>query len=79
VLPAYGRIDMAARRPAEPVIVGLIADTHALVRPEALEALAGVTRIVHAGDVGAPEVLRALARVAPVSDAGRACSARARR
>jgi len=47
--------------------VGLIADTHALVRPEALDALAGVTRIVHAGDVGAPEVLRALARVAPVT------------
>ena len=50
--------------------MGLIAATHALVRPEALEALAGLTRIVHAGDVGAPEVLRALARVAPVSDAG---------
>jgi hypothetical protein len=62
---------MAARRAADPVVdpivVGVIADTHALVRPEALDALAGVTRIVHAGDVGAPEVLRALARVAPVT------------
>ena len=40
---------------------------HGLVRPEALAALAGVSRIVHAGDVGAPAVLRALARVAPVT------------
>lgn len=46
--------------------VGLIADTHGLVRPEALEALAGVERIVHAGDVGRSEVLDALARIAPV-------------
>ena len=58
---------MVARRAADPIVVGLIADTHALVRPEALDALAGVTSIVHAGDVGAPEVLRALRRVAPVT------------
>ena len=62
---------MAARRAADPIVhpivVGLIADTHALVRPEALDVLAGVARIVHAGDVGAPDVLRALARVAPVT------------
>jgi putative phosphoesterase len=49
------------------MVVGLISDTHALVRPAALDALSGVARIVHAGDVGAPEVLRALARVAPVT------------
>jgi putative phosphoesterase len=48
------------------MVVGLISDTHSLVRPEALDALAGVARIIHAGDVGAPEVLHALARVAPV-------------
>src|SRR4051812_48189445 len=64
---AYGPHDMAARRAAEPIVVGLISDTHALVRPEALDALAGVARILHAGDVGAPDVLRALARVAPVT------------
>jgi putative phosphoesterase len=37
------------------------------VRPEALAALAGVERIVHAGDIGAPAVLDALTRIAPVS------------
>jgi putative phosphoesterase len=47
-------------------IFGVISDTHGLVRPEVLEALAGVERILHAGDVGAPEVLAALAKVAPV-------------
>ena len=47
--------------------VGLISDTHGLLRPEALHALAGCDRIVHAGDIGAPRVLEALARIAPVS------------
>jgi hypothetical protein len=47
--------------------VGVISDTHGLVRPEALAALAGVERIVHAGDIGAPAVLDALTRIAPVS------------
>jgi putative phosphoesterase len=47
--------------------VGLIADTHGLVRPEALRALAGVERILHAGDVGHPDVLDALERIAPVT------------
>jgi putative phosphoesterase len=47
--------------------VGLISDTHDLVRPEALEALAGVERILHAGDVCRPDVLDRLARLAPVS------------
>jgi hypothetical protein len=45
----------------------VISDTHGLVRPEALAALAGVERIVHAGDIGAPAVLDALARIAPVT------------
>jgi uncharacterized protein len=47
-------------------ILGVISDTHGLVRPEALAALVGVEQILHAGDVGAPEVLAALARIAPV-------------
>jgi len=47
--------------------VGVISDTHGLLRPEALAALAGVERIVHAGDIGAPEVLEALGRIAPVT------------
>ena len=49
------------------IVVGLISDTHGLVRPEALAALAGVDRIVHAGDVGGPEVLRALEALAPLT------------
>ena len=47
--------------------LGVISDTHGLVRPEALAALKGVERIVHAGDIGSPEVLEALERVAPVT------------
>ncbi|RIH87742.1 phosphodiesterase [Calidithermus terrae] len=46
--------------------VGLISDTHGLLRPQALEALAGADLILHAGDVGAEGVLQALARLAPV-------------
>ena len=47
-------------------MVGLIADTHGLVRPEIERAFAGVDLIVHAGDVGGPAVLTALRRIAPV-------------
>ena len=46
--------------------MGVISDTHGLVRDEALAALAGSQVIVHAGDIGAPEVLRALSVIAPV-------------
>ncbi len=46
--------------------IGLISDTHGLLRPEALHALAGVEEIIHAGDIGTPEVLEALGRVATV-------------
>jgi putative phosphoesterase len=49
-----------------PIVVGVISDTHGLVRPEAVAALAGVDRILHAGDIGSPEVIPALERVAPV-------------
>lgn len=49
------------------VRIGLIADTHGLLRPSALAALEGCDRIVHAGDVGSPEVLAGLARLAPVT------------
>jgi putative phosphoesterase len=47
--------------------LGLISDTHGVLRPEAVEALAGVERILHAGDVGGAEVLEQLRRVAPVT------------
>ena len=46
--------------------VGVISDTHGLLRPEAVAALTGVERIVHAGDIGSPDVLSRLERVAPV-------------
>lgn len=46
--------------------LGVISDTHGLMRPEALAALAGAERIIHAGDIGRPEVLQALEAVAPV-------------
>jgi uncharacterized protein len=48
-------------------IVGVISDTHGLVRPEALRALRGSARIIHAGDIGAQEVLDALSAIAPVT------------
>jgi putative phosphoesterase len=47
--------------------VGLISDTHGLLRPQALAALAGSDHIIHAGDIGGPEVLEQLARIAPVT------------
>jgi uncharacterized protein len=47
--------------------LGVISDTHGLLRPEAVAALQGVERIVHAGDIGSPDVLTALGRIAPVS------------
>jgi uncharacterized protein len=47
-------------------VIGVISDTHGLVRPEAIDALAGVEMIIHAGDIGTPAVLEALQRVAPV-------------
>lgn len=46
---------------------GVIADTHGLIRPAALDALRGVDLILHAGDVGRPEVLAALEQIAPVT------------
>jgi putative phosphoesterase len=47
--------------------VGVISDTHGLLRPEVLEAFAGVDHILHAGDVGSEEVLDRLRAVAPVT------------
>lgn len=46
--------------------VGLISDTHGLLRPGTLEALQGSDLVIHAGDVGKPEVLTALRKLAPV-------------
>jgi len=49
-----------------PTRVGLISDTHGLLRPQAIEALRGSELILHAGDVGKPEILSALRELAPV-------------
>ncbi len=47
-------------------LIGLISDTHGLVRPQCAQALAGVEMILHAGDVGGAEVLQELSFIAPV-------------
>ena len=47
--------------------IGIIADTHGLLRPEAVEALRGVDAIVHAGDVGGAHVLEGLRALAPLT------------
>lgn len=49
------------------MIVGIISDTHGLLRPEAIEALRGSEHIIHAGDIGSPEIVPALERIAPVT------------
>lgn len=51
---------------SKPLLIGLISDTHGLLRPQALEALRGSELILHAGDVGKPEILTALRELAPV-------------
>jgi putative phosphoesterase len=56
----------ARRSVADALTVGLISDTHGLLRPEAIAALAGVERIIHAGDIGGPDLLESLRRIAPV-------------
>ena len=48
-------------------IVGVISDTHGLLRPQAVEALRGSEHILHAGDIGAPWILQKLERIAPVT------------
>ncbi len=47
-------------------LIGVISDTHGLLRPQAVAALQGVELIIHAGDIGGPEILAALEAIAPV-------------
>ena len=47
--------------------VGVISDTHGLLRPEAVELLRGSQHIIHAGDIGSPEIIPALEKIAPVT------------
>jgi len=47
--------------------LGIVSDTHGLLRPEVAPALRGVDRILHLGDVGKPSILTELAKIAPVT------------
>jgi putative phosphoesterase len=49
------------------VIIGVISDTHGLLRPEAVELLRGSEHIIHAGDIGSPEIIPELRKIAPVT------------
>jgi putative phosphoesterase len=51
----------------KPILIGVISDTHGLLRPEAVDALRGSDHIIHAGDVGAPEILDKLRDIAPMT------------
>lgn len=57
---------MDVKRPG-PTIVGVISDTHGLLRPEAVTALQGSDHIIHAGDIGDPQILDKLAAIAPLT------------
>ena len=63
-----------SRRDADPqaglpigLRIGLISDTHGLLRPEALDFLAGCDHIIHGGDIGGPEILERLGAIAPLT------------
>src|SRR5271166_4863689 len=58
---------MNPQRCENPLVLGVISDTHGLLRPEAIAALRGADRILHAGDIGALEVLKVLEQIAPVT------------
>jgi uncharacterized protein len=49
------------------MLIGIISDTHGLLRPEACEQLARVDHIIHAGDIGSPEVISELRKLAPTT------------
>ena len=53
--------------PATVFTIGVISDTHGLLRPEAIEAMRGSDQIVHAGDIGDPAIIPELERIAPVT------------
>ena len=57
---------MAGVAQEAPIVIGLVSDTHGLVRPELFASLEGVSQILHAGDVGPADVLAELAAIAPV-------------
>lgn len=60
------RISTISERHTPDHILGVISDTHGLLRPEAVAALKGSSVIVHAGDIGDPGILDGLGKIAPV-------------
>jgi uncharacterized protein len=58
---------MPPLRSSAPFILGLISDTHGLLRPSALDAMRGSNLIIHAGDIGDPQILDQLKEIAPVT------------
>lgn len=60
------RVGRVTSAPTTPHVIGVISDTHGLLRPDVHSALAGVELILHAGDVGGDDVLDELALIAPV-------------
>lgn len=61
--PAKNQASLTGKKPRK---IGLISDTHGLLREEALDALRGSDLIIHAGDIGDPKILEALRQIAPV-------------
>lgn len=57
---------MSSRLAKDSFVIGVISDTHGLLRPEAKRALRGSHLILHAGDIGSPTIVPALRRIAPV-------------
>src|ERR1700676_2939953 len=55
----------AKTMPERAITIGVISDTHGLLRPQAVAALRGSDMIIHAGDVGNPDIIKALAGIAP--------------
>jgi uncharacterized protein len=64
VLCAAAAATISSRAPVK--TIGLISDTHGLLRPEAVRALSGLHHIIQAGDIGGPEILEKLRAIAPV-------------
>jgi uncharacterized protein len=54
-------------RVASTMRIGIISDTHGLLRPEVAERFAGVHHVIHAGDIGGPEVVSGLRKIAPLT------------
>lgn len=57
---------MEMARQQQKSLIGVISDTHGLIRPEAVQALRGADLIIHAGDIGEPDVIETLKSIAPV-------------